>query len=345
LVRSDMPTFCRHNRLVQNCPICSREQDVEARPLVSSSAPRSGERPSRPSSGATDRRAAGRSDRSPLAGRVTVRRAATSVDDGYRSPLVPGLRSTADAERLAHELAFATARLERLHRDPPGLYAEVADPATDPEERTWLAFLIAYLGPLEQVEDPFAAIRSVRTSWSSGQNPDLDGVATGPRTAHDPARGQDTLEAYRSWAGRAGSQAAAFIGEEAWSAERRFARIFERLSLPGLHRAARFELLVSVGQTGLYEVRAGALAFGGSDQVTLAAKRAFGIGDALLLERRAAALAKACGIPLAALDLALDNWGSGQRAMVGVAVDPDPDALSGAADALGVDTAGLEIGQ
>ena len=30
-----MPTFCRHNRLVQNCPICAREQDVEMRPVVS----------------------------------------------------------------------------------------------------------------------------------------------------------------------------------------------------------------------------------------------------------------------------------------------------------------------
>jgi hypothetical protein len=338
-----MPTFCRHNRLVQNCPICSREQDVEARPLVSSSAPRSSERPSRPASGGAGRKTDGRSPRPTPAGRVTVRRPATSVDDGYRSSLVPGLRSTADAERLAGELAFSSARLERLHRDPPGLYAELADQAEDPEERTWLAFLIAYLGPLEKAEDPFAAIRSARTSWSSGQNPELEGVVTGPRTAHDPARGQDTLGAYRAWAARAGSQVAAFTGEEAWSPDRRFARIFERLSLPGLHRAARFECLVSAGETGLYEVRAGALAFGGSDEVTVAAKRAFGIGDALLLERRAAILAQACGIPLPALDLALYNWGSGQRAVVGVPVDPDSQALSGAADALGLPTAGLEI--
>ncbi len=35
-----MPTFCRHNRLVQNCTICAREQNFEARPVVSSSAPK-----------------------------------------------------------------------------------------------------------------------------------------------------------------------------------------------------------------------------------------------------------------------------------------------------------------
>ncbi|MDQ2894340.1 MAG: hypothetical protein M3Y09_01630, partial [Actinomycetota bacterium] len=29
-----MPSFCRHNHLVQNCPICSREQHVELRPVV-----------------------------------------------------------------------------------------------------------------------------------------------------------------------------------------------------------------------------------------------------------------------------------------------------------------------
>ena len=35
-----VPSFCRHNRLIQNCPICSREQAIELRPVVSSSAPR-----------------------------------------------------------------------------------------------------------------------------------------------------------------------------------------------------------------------------------------------------------------------------------------------------------------
>ena len=178
-------------------------------------------------------------------------------------------------------------RLERLAADPPGLYAEVADPAGDLEERTWLAFQIAYLGPLDG-DEPFAAIEQARTTWASGEPPDLEGVPTGPRTAYEPGAGPRTIDAYRAWAQRSGSQAAAFAGEAAWTPERRFARAFERLALPGLDRGARFDLLATLGRLGVYELRAGALGFGGNDTVTLAAKRVLGIGDPLLLERRAA---------------------------------------------------------
>ncbi|HEY2436065.1 MAG TPA: hypothetical protein VGH93_02725 [Solirubrobacteraceae bacterium] len=252
--------------------------------------------------------------------------------------MAPGLRSRADAERLATELAFASGRLERLATSPPGLYAEVADPDRDIEERAWLAFLIAYLCPLEQ-EDPFAAIREVRTTWASGSVPRLDGVPTGPRSAHDAGRGTRTLEAYRAWAARAGSQAQAYGGEPEWSAERRFARAFERLALPGFHRDSRFDLLVTLGCLGVFSLTAGTLALGGSDEVTLAAKRAFGIGDPMLLERRAEQLAAACKVPLAALDLGLYNWGRPQtdgRATLGLgpAATPDEAALSGARRAL-----------
>jgi hypothetical protein len=335
-----VPTFCRHNRLIQNCQICSREQSIEVRPLISSSAPKSSERAPRPASGSTSRSASGRGGSGPGSrsrSGVTVRRLHESVDDGYRSALVPGLRSTADAQRLAEDLALAAARVARLRTDPPGLYATVADPAGDLEERTWLAFLIAYLGPLEGAEDPFEAIRAVGTPWSSGELPDLEGVQTGPRTAHEPARGQATLRAYRQWAERAGSQALAFSGESGWSADRRFARVFERLALPGLHRAARFELLTSLGALELYELQAGALALGGSDAVTVSAKRAFGIGDPLLLERRAAQLAGAGEAPLEALDLALFNWGGGGRISLGVPVEPSRAVLQATADALGVE--------
>src|SRR5437764_7901517 len=37
-----VPTFCRHNRLIHNCPICSREQEIELRPIVSPGAAGSG---------------------------------------------------------------------------------------------------------------------------------------------------------------------------------------------------------------------------------------------------------------------------------------------------------------
>lgn len=266
---------------------------------------------------------------------MRIRRLARGVDDGYHSPLLPGLRSSADAERLAEELAFASTRLTGLQQSPPRLYAEVADPAGDVEERTWLAVLIAYLAPLEEPQ-PFAEIERVRTPWSSPAVPDLEDVRTGPRSAHDPARGQRTLEAYRAWARRAGSQAAAFTGEEVWTPTRRFERGFERLALPGLHRDARFELLILLGRLGVYEMRAATLRFGGDNETTLAAKRALGIGDPLLLDRRATELAKACEIPLEALDLALYNWGSGVHVSAGVGIEAAPELLERIQGVLGL---------
>lgn len=332
-----MPHFCRHNHLLQNCPICSREQDVELRPLVSSGMPRTGETSSR-SPGEPARSARTPSPRARRGPGLTVRRVREAADDGFRSPLVPGLKSGSQAQSLAWELAFAQTRLRTLREHPPGLYAEVAKAAGEVEERAWLAFLIAYLGPLEAGEDPFAAIRSARVPWASGQEPGLEAIATGPRAAHDPQRGLSTIEAYRAWAARAGSQAAAFSGEPGWMPERRFERTYERLALPGLHRAARFELLVSLGALGVFELRAGTLQLGGDDLVTVAAKRALGIGEKLLLERRAADLARACGLELAALDLALFNWERGARARVGLGADAGPDAetLERAEKALGL---------
>jgi len=305
-----MPTFCRHNRLIQNCPICTREQQIALRPVVSSSAPRSS-LPREGGEGGAGSRAprAPRAPRAAGAGGVRVRRVARGGDDGYRCRLVPGLKSSLEAERLAGELAFSATRLDRLASDPPGLYAEVADPAGDLEERTWLAFLIAYAGPLDG-EDPFASVRAARTAWAGGAQPDPEALEPGPRGAHDPARGARTLDAYRAWAARSGSQAEAFTGEPGWTPVRRFARAFERLALPGMHRDARFDLLVTLGRLGLYELSAGSLALGGENRVTVGAKRAFGIGDPLLLDRRARELAGACELPLEALDLALFNWES-----------------------------------
>jgi hypothetical protein len=335
-----MPTFCRHNRLIQNCPICSREQSIEPRPLVSSSAPRSTlpRAPSQHPGGARRGGARSTSARSSgSSGGVRVRRLARSADDGYQNRLVPGLRSSVDAEHLAEELAFASTRLAVLEHDPPGLYADVANAQGDVEERTWLAFLIAYISPLDS-EDPFASIREARSSRASGEPPSLEGIELGPRTAHDPARGIQTVDAYQAWAARAGSQEAAFTGEGAWTPERRFARVFERLALPGFHRDARFDLLVTLGRLGVYDLRGGALQFGGDNEVTVAAKRALGIGDTMLLERRAAELAAACGLPLEALDVGLYNWDQGSRSTLGLDPDaePDPDVLEAARAALGL---------
>jgi hypothetical protein len=311
-----VPTFCRHNRFVQNCPICSKE--------LAPSAPLAPERPARRGS-ATTRRPSGRA-----ASGVKVRRLVRGPDDGYHHALLPGLRSSEDARRLAEELAFAAARLDVLATDPPGLYAEVAA-TPDPEEALWLCFLIAYIGPAE-TDDPFASIRAAYVPWSSAEAPRLDDVEPGPRGAHDPARGTATVDAYRAFAARAGSQAAALAGEPSWAPERRFARAFERLAFPGFHRAARFELLTTAAALGRLDARADALHVGGEDDVTLAAKRIFGIGDTLLLEQRARALAAGVGLPVETLDLGLFNWFRvGERATGGTpdaTGDPGPIAAA-----------------
>jgi hypothetical protein len=105
-----------------------------------------------------------------------------------------------------------------------------------------------------------------------------------------------------------------------------------------LHRDARYELLVILGTTGVYELYGGKLGFGGENEATLAAKRALGIGDSILLERRAASLALACEVPLQALDLALHNWGTGSRVRLGLPADaePDQDELERVRSALGL---------
>jgi hypothetical protein len=343
-----MPSFCRHGRLTQNCVICTREQGTALRPVVTggevaSAEPRPAARltPATPRSGSAP--ATGRSRSGARPGGMTVRRLAREADDGYSSTLVPGIRSEADAERLAQELAFATARLQVLESDPPGLYAEVADSATSPEERTWLALQIAAIGPQDSGEadgDPFASIAAARTTWASGENPDPEQITPGPRTGlPDAAKAARLFDAYRAWTQRAGSQAAAFGGDDTWTPERRFDRIFERLgSQVRLDRDARYDLLVTLGRLGVYELRGTALHVGGGDRVTIAAKRILGIGDPMLLQRRAADLAEAAGVPFEAVDLGFFNWERGSR--TGDGIDPDTElddaALQGARGALGL---------
>src|SRR5687768_12608858 len=223
-----MPEFCRHGRFLQNCRICNKPQP-KATALPRSAPTRTGS-PSRPRSSASG---------------VVVKRMARAVEDGYESELVPGLKASGDARRLAAELAFATARLAELAADPPGLYAEAAL-ADDLEESLWLAFLIAHLSPLsggDEPSDSFATIRDTRVPWATGEVPPLgEGAVLGPRTTVDPKQPTRTLTAYRGWPSRhGGSQAAALSGDDNWTAERRFQRVFERMSLPGFPRAGRFE--------------------------------------------------------------------------------------------------------
>ena len=252
---------------------------------------------------------------------MRVRQLARATDDGYRNGLVPGLKASADAERLADEIAFAATRLAQLATDPPGTYADAAL-ETDREEGLWLAFLTAVVCPGEG-EDPFAGVRAAHVPWSSGELPDLSAVPRGLRSSGD-AR---TLTAYRAWAGRSGSQEAALAGEAAWTPQRRFDRVFERLSLPGFGRTARFELLTTLGAAGRYPLEAGSPHFVEDDPATLAAKRLFVSGDRMLLERRAKEFAQAADLPIAALDHGLAVWSTpGEH--VDLTEDPSPGVAS-----------------
>jgi hypothetical protein len=255
---------------------------------------------------------------------VRVRREQRAVPDGYGSELIPGIASSADAQRLGGEIAFASARLKLLATSPPGLYGELREQgASDLERAGWGCFLVAYLSPLEG-PDPFAAIRmALERAPAPDASLRLDDLEAGPRSSYDPDRASGTLLAYRQWAAREG-----FLGDPSWSPERRFERIFERLALPGFARMGRYELLVTLGRLGLYELRGETLGLSAArghgrerDLTAAGAKRVFGIGDPLLLERRAQALARALEVPLEALDLALANWEAGERATLGV---PEP---------------------
>ena len=146
--------------------------------------------PRKPGASSTPR---GRSSSSRARAGVVTRKLARAADDGYRNPLVPGLRATADAERLAIALTDAAARLE-----PPGPYPLLAD-EPDLEQATWLAFLFALAPELQDV------LAEAHPPWDEAD------VAALPEAK---AR---TAAAYRAWVERAGSQQAAFTGEESWS--------------------------------------------------------------------------------------------------------------------------------
>jgi len=273
--------FCRHNRMTAKCPICSEELEAE---LCAKAPPRP--------AGIRRAPAAPRARRatSPRAGGLVTRKLARAEDDGYRNPLVPGLRATADAERLAGALVLAAERLE-----PPGPYEAVAA-EPDREQASWLAFLLALIGP--DAPERQDAVAAAPPRFADGEVPDVPGAQ---------AR---AIAAYRQWADRSGTQAAGFRGEADWSPHRRFARVFERLALPGLGRAARFELLATLGAAGLYELEADQLQLGvEEDETTQAAKRVLLSGDKMLLERRARDLAAACEVPLVALDRGFALWG------------------------------------
>ncbi|HVR04860.1 MAG TPA: hypothetical protein VMS02_02385 [Solirubrobacteraceae bacterium] len=333
-----MQRFCRHNRFVERCPICRETVPGLAPP--EKVAGNGGRRTEKRATAGT-RAGASAAQRKPRRGRgaptLRVRQERRAEDDGYRSELAPGLRSSLDAERLAQEIAFADGRLMAIRTAPPDLYGEMRE-LEDLEQASWMGFLAAYLCPLEG-PDPFLGVRrALQADWRAGELPDLSEIPLGPRSSHDPARGEETLLAYLQWKEHSDAQAgaasgasggasaaagAAFVGDPGWTPTRRFERLFERLTLPGLGRMGRYDLLVTLGRIGLYELSTDSLFLGaarggaGGDLTSLAAKRLFGIGELQHLERRAQALAREMSVPVEALDLAFANWGAGERATVG----------------------------
>jgi hypothetical protein len=361
-----VPTFCRHNRFIERCPICSRT-------LPGAEATTSAGRRQSARSGA----GAARGSTSPAHGHrrlrvggkeVRVHRELRAQDDGYRSALAPGLHSSQDAARLAEEIAFASGRLLGLHAAPPDLFGEIHALAVEGELElaTWMCFLTVYLSPL-QGEDPFAGVRIALErdggTWEAPERdgedgggdggedgvdgeggeedvPSLRGIPLGPRTSHDHARGSQTLLAYRHWVSQFGSQARAFTGEDSWTPQRRFERVYERLALPGLGRQGRYELLVTLGRLRLYELDADSLHLtgaGSEDETAIAAKRVLAVGEPVYLERRAVAFAQELSVGIDILDLAFANWGAGERATLGFSPDTvDQHALERAREALGL---------
>jgi len=294
--------FCRHNRLTTKCPICSRElreaepvRHVTVRKPGATSTPKSRAKSSGAASGSRSSK------------RLVTRQLARATDDGYRNSLAPGLKATADAERLAIAVTQAHARLE-----PPGPFTAI-DETPDVEHATWLAFLFALAPELYDLID------ETRPAW---EDADLDAL---------PEAKARTAAAYRGWVERAGSQEAAFTGEEIWTPERRFGRVFERLALPGFTRAMRYDLLTALGAADIYPLEGDALHFADDDPTTDAAKRLLVSGDRMLLERRARDLADASGLPISAFDRGLAVWGA-PTVHVDLTAEPDP----GIAAALGL---------
>ena len=266
-----MPLFCRHNRMTANCPICSREQEAERR---ASSPPRTRQAAAggRARTGAA-RRGAGAARRQ-RAGHPPDG-AARLQDDGYRNPLVPGLRARPTPSGWA----------PRSPRRPP-VCSRPGPTRTSPPSPTasrppgWPS---CSPSPARTIPSCSRRSRGERPAWASGELPALP-EALQPHGRRPTARGPQ----------RAGSQVAALRGRARRGIPSGASpSALERLALPGFPRDPRFELLVTLGAAGVYPIAAaGALHVGREDDATtLAAKRLLVSGDPRLLERRAADLA------------------------------------------------------
>jgi hypothetical protein len=300
--------FCRHNRPTANCPICSREFEDQLRSSAPekarSSRARKSSRSKREQTGSVTKSTRTRH----TASRLITKKLERPQDDGYRCNLVPGIRATADAKRLAQALARAISRLQF-----PGPYHAVADQPNS-EAATYLAFLLALVGrEAHDLHEIIVADFQSEGNFDVFSQTDNFGALALPVTASIPEHLQKTITAYNAWIQRFGSQKSAFIGEEEWSPTRRFARVFERLAFPNFGRSERFELLVTLNSTEIYELEPDSLFVPADDDVSIAAKRLLHSGEKLFLERRVRELADGCDVPIAALDYAFWLWDTSEQ--------------------------------
>ena len=221
--------FCRHNRLTANCPICSKELEAELR---AKAPPRPARARPAPASPLRLRPRAPRPRRAPRA----ARHAPPRPRGRRRLPQPARPRAARDRGRRAPGRArwprrpSGSSRPARTRRWPPSPTA--SRPRGSPSCSPWS-------GRTPRRSRPRSPRR--RRASRTARCPTL------------PAGHARAVASYRQWAERAGSQAAGFIGEADWSPQRRFARVFERLALPG-HRARDRASSCSptLGAAGLY---------------------------------------------------------------------------------------------
>lgn len=332
------PVFCRHGRFENRCAIC-RSEKAGAEPKAKEPAAK----------GTARRRAAGTASargaaRTPRRRGVVTGSLTRHADDGFRSELVPGLRASAAADDLAREMAAAEARLDALGTPDAGLWLAVSERSDDDALPALAAALVLAIASPDADAGSVATAAAALDALGDG-TPDADALAAadevlvaGPRGPRgSDAEGVVAAVVAKLTARGAGSVTAALRGEASWSAERRFARLFDALSVRGLPRAVRFDLMTALGRSGVVDARAGALALG-ADQVTDAAKRVFAVSDTVLLERRVTALAEAGALEIDVIEQALwnvagaDATGAGAAARWASARPATTLGLSAAAD-------------
>ena len=241
------PRLARASELLSPQPLRRELPDLPAAPIRR---PPRGAPPARrrPRAARSSAPATSRGSRSA----VRVRKLTQAADDGYRNELVPGVKASADAERLAAELAFATARLAELAADPPGaVRADRRGARSRGGAVARVPHRVPRRRPRATTRSPRSARRTCRGRRAScPTSTSRSGCAR--RTSRRRARARCSPTAPGRT--RAGSQPAAFAGEASWTPERRFDRLFERLALPGFGRPGRYELLVSLGRLGVVDV-------------------------------------------------------------------------------------------